>query len=55
MDLNIFRDFSLKFDIKGFCQFNTEIELPYYRTVKKILQIMMKKKNIVLWDIVMVL
>lgn len=35
MDLNIFRDFSLKFDIKGFCQFNTEIELPYYRTEKR--------------------
>lgn len=36
MDLNIFRNFDLKIDTKGLCQFNNEIELPCYRThIKK--------------------
>ena len=36
MDLSIFRDFDLKIDTKGLCQFNNEIELPCYRSDRRL-------------------
>lgn len=36
MDLSIFSDFDLKINTKGLCQFNNEIELPCYRSERRV-------------------